>query len=130
MFLFQGNTLEPRTEAFSWKMCGSNTEALQIKTLSVAPDPIKVPGNVTMAFSASVKFPEPIVSPIEVSGQNCSSQIAIAVILAHSQIAHSQILLHSVKNRKLVTYLLKLNLRKYPAIITVYETAAFQTRKI
>ena len=60
--------MEPRTEAFSWKMCGSNTEALQIKTLSVAPDPIKVPGNVTMAFSASVKFPEPIDSPIEVSG--------------------------------------------------------------
>ncbi|KAK2175585.1 hypothetical protein NP493_724g01007 [Ridgeia piscesae] len=60
-----GNFLEPKTEAFSWKMCGSKTDAIQIKTLSVAPDPIKLPGNITLAFSGSINSPDPITSPIE-----------------------------------------------------------------
>ena len=66
IIMFQGNFLEPKTEAFSWKMCGSKSDAIQIKTLSVAPDPIKLPGNITLAFSGSIISPEPITAPIEV----------------------------------------------------------------
>ena len=69
LFMFKGNFIEQKTEAFSWKMCGSKTDAIQLKTLSIAPDPIRVPGNVTVAFSGSVNYPEPITGPIEVSSQ-------------------------------------------------------------
>ncbi|CAM4892621.1 unnamed protein product [Rotaria socialis] len=39
---------------FSWANCGPNTDPIQLKSLSVAPDPIVIPGNVTFSIGVGV----------------------------------------------------------------------------
>jgi len=37
---------QPRIAAFTWSNCGPSTDPDQIKSLSVAPDPIQTPGKI------------------------------------------------------------------------------------
>jgi len=39
---------------FSWGNCGSSSEAIQLKTLKISPDPIKIPGNVTVNLIVAI----------------------------------------------------------------------------
>ncbi|XP_032627712.1 ganglioside GM2 activator [Chelonoidis abingdonii] len=40
---------------FSWKNCGNGTDPFVIKSLSVAPDPIHIPGNLKVSVEVSSK---------------------------------------------------------------------------
>ncbi len=53
--------------AFSFKNCGKTSDPIQVKELQVAPDPIKIPGNVTVSAKASVK--RTIKAPIKVNSR-------------------------------------------------------------
>jgi len=49
-------------KSFSWKACGPATDPVQVKTVDVAPDPIQLPGNLTVGFTSTdtVVFPDDI----------------------------------------------------------------------
>ncbi|XP_065062566.1 ganglioside GM2 activator-like [Rhopilema esculentum] len=50
---------------FSWSNCGSKSDAIQVKSLGVNPDPIVIPGTVNV--SADVMVAEDITSPSSVA---------------------------------------------------------------
>jgi len=44
---------------FSWRNCGPSSDAIQIKALDVIPDPVMVPGNLTIGLSVTTTAPIP-----------------------------------------------------------------------
>ncbi|CAF1191959.1 unnamed protein product [Adineta ricciae] len=51
---FVNKQKELRVTAFSWQNCGPSSDPIQIKSLSVSPDPILVPGNLTLSLTVNV----------------------------------------------------------------------------
>ena len=50
---------------FSWSSCSKDGDPSNLTSLSVSPDPIKLPGNVTLAFSGNLNVN--LASPLAVS---------------------------------------------------------------
>ncbi|XP_073677194.1 ganglioside GM2 activator [Garra rufa] len=50
---------------FSWKNCGKQDDPAQLKTLSISPDPISIPGQLTAAASGSTSVA--LTSPLSVN---------------------------------------------------------------
>lgn len=46
--------IKPAVNGFSWKNCGQETDIGQIDSLALAPDPIKLPGNITLSFAGGL----------------------------------------------------------------------------
>ncbi|XP_061473403.1 ganglioside GM2 activator [Rhineura floridana] len=44
---------QTKVQNFAWENCGSPSEPAEIKSLSVSPDPISIPGDVTVCASAA-----------------------------------------------------------------------------
>lgn len=38
-------------QSFSWNDCGQSSDAAHVKSITISPDPLNLPGNVTVAFS-------------------------------------------------------------------------------
>ncbi|CAF1191177.1 unnamed protein product [Adineta ricciae] len=51
---FVNKQKELRVTAFSWQNCGPSSDPVQAKSLSVSPDPILVPGNLTLGLTVNV----------------------------------------------------------------------------
>ncbi|UJR37652.1 hypothetical protein I4U23_030349 [Adineta vaga] len=51
---FVTNQKQLRIASFSWQNCGPSSDPIQIRSLSVTPDPIQVPGNITIDLSVNV----------------------------------------------------------------------------
>ncbi|EOB07939.1 Ganglioside GM2 activator, partial [Anas platyrhynchos] len=49
---------------FSWENCGEGKDPVVLQSLSVAPDPISIPGN--LRISAAVNGNKPMASPLKV----------------------------------------------------------------
>ncbi|XP_064637910.1 phospholipid-transporting ATPase VD-like [Lineus longissimus] len=56
---------EPGVVALSWRNCGAATDPLQLKNLTISPDPVKLPGKITV--SAGLTLKSDAKSPIKVS---------------------------------------------------------------
>ncbi|CAF2862332.1 unnamed protein product [Rotaria sp. Silwood2] len=39
---------------FSWENCGPSSDPIQVKSLAIGPDPIEIPGNMTLALSVDI----------------------------------------------------------------------------
>jgi len=44
----------PSGLGFSWGNCGASSDPIQFKTLRISPDPIKIPGNVTINLIVAI----------------------------------------------------------------------------
>jgi len=53
------------SNGFSWSNCGSATDPVQLKNLTLSPDPVKLPGNITASAGAEVGIN--MMSPLAVS---------------------------------------------------------------
>ena len=51
--------------AFSWSDCGATADPVHVSSIKLLPDPLRIPGNVTVGFAGSLS--EPLKAPIEVS---------------------------------------------------------------
>jgi hypothetical protein len=50
---------EPELVGFSWHNCGPGSDPFQVKSLDLTPDPVRVPGNVTVGISFSIGAASP-----------------------------------------------------------------------
>uniref|UniRef100_A0A0B6YZD6 MD-2-related lipid-recognition domain-containing protein n=1 Tax=Arion vulgaris TaxID=1028688 RepID=A0A0B6YZD6_9EUPU len=57
-----------KVSSFSWKNCGSSSDLLVINDLSVTPDPVRIPGAISLTFNISIKeiFDSPLKLALEV----------------------------------------------------------------
>jgi len=53
------------SNGFQWSNCGSSSEAGQVKNLTLSPDPVKLPGNITVSVGAELGVD--LVAPIQLS---------------------------------------------------------------
>jgi len=58
---------QAKVSSFSWSNCGSKSDPIQLKNLTVKPDPVKLPGQVTLEFAADVNVT--LASPVQASIQ-------------------------------------------------------------
>lgn len=54
----------PQVGGFSWENCGEGKDPVVLQSLSVAPDPISIPGN--LRISAAVNGNKAMASPLKV----------------------------------------------------------------
>jgi len=50
----EGYELEADQLGFSWSNCGSATDTIQVKSLTLSPDPIVIPGSVNVSLDATI----------------------------------------------------------------------------
>ena len=44
-----------KVEGFSWGNCGSASDPIVISSLSLQPDPLHIPGDITLSFNATLR---------------------------------------------------------------------------
>ncbi|XP_048816056.1 ganglioside GM2 activator [Lagopus muta] len=59
-----GSWMLRRADGFSWEDCGNGQDPVVIQSLSVSPDPVSIPGN--LSISAAVSSSVAITSPLKV----------------------------------------------------------------
>ncbi len=55
---------QPRVDHFNFHNCGKNTDPIQVTSLQLGPDPLKIPGNITLAVKAATT--QTLAAPIKV----------------------------------------------------------------
>ncbi|XP_064610003.1 ganglioside GM2 activator-like [Liolophura sinensis] len=61
-FPAQNKAVDPRVTRWAWSSCGGTTDLVVVGNITVAPDPIKLPGTITVSVAAKIKqdIPDPI----------------------------------------------------------------------
>ena len=48
------NVVLPQVKSFKFSNCGKSSDPINVSSLELGPDPVKIPGNITVAVQAKV----------------------------------------------------------------------------
>ena len=76
--------VHPIVKSFKFQNCGKSTNPIQVESLTLGPDPLKIPGNITLAVKSSTS--QSLTAPIKVfiCLLSCSTGETFSVIPATS----------------------------------------------
>ena len=64
MYSIDSQSKVTKLGSFSWSDCGSKSEVLQVQSIQLSPDPIIIPGNISLALQASISLQENTPVPV------------------------------------------------------------------
>ena len=54
-----------QVKSFKFQNCGKSSDPIQVESLTLGPDPLKIPGNITLAVKSSTS--QDLTAPIKVN---------------------------------------------------------------